>query len=373
MRSRLIKSLILVAIMFTMTLCSFLSPIGLVSFAESGCRVTFDYNIESIIDYIPANDTLRYSLSNYSKVVDFGSIADETRKPISSLTMFYTYKWTVDGNIVDMGNYLITEDTVFEAVWTPRTYNVYFTFESDEVKNLITNLQTKLAFTIETPRTEYYIPNLPNYRFVGWYTSGSPIIQHYLAPRTTGDIVLMAKFLPKEFEINYNTNARNANPNFYKVTDNNITLLNPERDGHIFKGWFGDQECTQQVTSIDCSKGGDINIYPLWEVETYEVTYILPDGTEKVITAEYGQKASLPKLYNKGLFEIVRTDVSRNNITDDTVIHIEYVSIWYIYLIILVGIVGIITLIIYMKKRKENTHNRLRAFYQSNTNKNKRK
>ena len=87
---------------------------------------------------------------------------------------------------------------------------------------------------------------------------------------------------------------------------------------------------------------------------------------------DYGDTAALPDI-DKSIFEVVKTDISRKNITENTTIRVELVNIWYVYLIALVLVIGIIALVIVLKKRRENTHNKLRYVYQSNVRNGKRK
>lgn len=358
---------ILCIIMFVCAIASLVGVKKIEPLAETSAHiVTFNYNTSRIIDYIPnQNTTLMDKLKNYSITVDSGDYAVETTKPGSLITPYYTYNWTYNGNVVDLSNFKITHDIEFVAEWTPRMYTVTFKFESDEVKNNISNLQTSMNFTIETPRTNFYKPKLNNYYFRGWFDNSS--FEHlYLPARSVGDKVLTAKFSPIDYYINYNTDATHNNPGSYNVKDSNIQLVVPEKEGHIFNGWYSDSGFENKVTEINTSLGGNVNLYPLWQLETYKVTYILPNGLSKVVDCEYGKKADLPKL-NKSIFEIVKTDVSRKNITADTTIHIEYVNIWWVYLLGLLLVAGIIVLIVVVAKKRKNTHNKLRMIYHSNS------
>jgi uncharacterized repeat protein (TIGR02543 family) len=347
---------------------------SLVAQAEGNSHiVTFNYNTDQIVSYIPNENTdLMNRLKTYSITVDDGMYATETYKPGSLISPYYTYVWTYNGSVVNLSSFKITKDIEFKAEWTPRKYSVSFRFESDEVKNKITNLQTNLFFTVESPRINLYRPQLENYYFKGWYDSSSPIEYLYLPARSIGDKVLTARFEAINYYIHYNTDAVHNNPSSYNVENNDISLGEPSKEGHIFNGWYTDKEFKKQVTSIDTSIGGNIDLYPLWELETYKVTYILPNGLSRVVSCEYGKKADLPKL-DKSIFEIVKTDVSRNNITGDTTIHIRYVNIWWVYVLILAIVSGIVALIITLRKKRNNTHNNLRMIYHSNANRKTRK
>ena len=343
--------------------------------------VTFNYNKDRVLSYIVDNNTdatLRNEIENSLKehvvyVVD-GGHAVPSITPHSIINNYYSYVWTTaDGTEVEPRSYAITEDTVFFAKWTPKEYKAYLNHGG--IENEITNLITSYTFTVESPRIVLYTPVRPNYVFVGWYRTPNDIAsmqQLYIESKSVGDKRYYAKFKPMEYYIDYNTNAEHNNPRKYHVENDDIQLTEPTLYGHIFKGWYADSKFTTPVTSIDCSQGGNIELYAKWELETYEVTYILPNGITKVVEVEYGKKADLPEL-NKSIFEIVKTDVSRKNITEDTTIEITLINIWYVYVISLFAITGTITMIIIIKKKRENTHNTLRNMYYSNAGRNNKR
>lgn len=328
-------------------------------------QVTFDYNSEEILDYIPQTTTILNSLNNYSITVSDGEYASETRSASSLLNSYYTYEWQVDGITVDLSNYEIKKDTVFSAKWTAKKYTVYFNFESDDVKNNISNLITSLDFTVESPRIDLYEPVLEHYAFAGWYDGG--LMDYlYIPAGSIGDKTLTAKFTPKEYLIVYNNEGNTVTYGTYTVLDEDVVLSSLSRTGYKFLGWYLDENHSQSVSIIDCSEGGNIFLYPLWQKETYQVTYILPNGETQTVEVEYGEKAQLPKV-SKSIFQVLRTSTSRDNITENTVITVKLVNIWYVYVLVLVAIAGITTLVVFIVKRRNKNHNKLRLIYHSNS------
>lgn len=343
--------------------------------------VTFNYNKDRVLSYIVDKNTnpelkaeIENSLKEHVVYVSDGGHARPNVEPHSIINNYYTYEWTnVNGDVVDPSTYSITEDTVFFAKWTPKEFKAYLNYGG--IENEITNLVTNYTFTVESPRIVLYTPRRPNYVFVGWYDTPNDIASKqymYIESKSVGDKRLYAKFAPMEYYIDYNTDAEHNNPRKYHVENDDITLLEPTLYGHIFKGWYADTKFNTPVTNIDCSKGGNIELYAKWELEVYEVTYILPNGLTKVVEVEYGKKVDLPKL-NKSIFEIVKTDVSRKNITEDTTIEITLVNIWYVYVIAIMVIAGTVATIILVKKKRENTHNTLRNMYYSNSGRNNKR
>lgn len=335
--------------------------------AESNYHhVTFDYNASQILEYIPENESIIESLKSYVTSVAYGELVSE-RLPSSLISPYYNYHWTVNGVAVNLDNYRITRDVTLKAVWTPVRYSVQYRFENEEIKNAVTNLQPGFTFTVESERIDLYRPIVPNYYFLGWFDGNDPLEHWYLPAKSITDKVFTAKFKPIDYSINFNTDATIYNVTRYNVENENITLNAPSKEGHIFKGWYSDKGFNNKVTEINCSIGGNLNLYPKWELEKYKVTYILPDGKVEVVETEYGKKAELPKNFKKSIFQVIKTDVSRKDITSDTIIRISTVSIWYVYVLGLMVIGGIIALIICIKKKRDNAHNKLRQFYHSNS------
>lgn len=340
---------------------------------ESTHTVTFSFNISRIKKYIiDDNNEILGNLNDVTQYVSHDKFAIDPDLVNDSILKYYTYRWTVNGESVNLKSYQITKDTEFVAEWIPVTYKVYFNY-SDFGSEIINKVDYE-EFTVESARINLYTPIRPNYIFKGWYENANDegsIACLYISPKSCGDRVLHAVFTPAEYYIDYHTSAEHNNPRGYNVEDDNIILEEPTLYGHIFKGWYTDTSYSSAITTINCSEGGNINLYARWELETYDVTYILPNGLTKTVTAEYGTTAKLPSL-DKSIFEIVKTNVSRKNITKDTVIEIEYVNIWYVYIIAIVTIGGLIAIIIILKKKRDNTHNNLRTMYYSNV-KGKRK
>lgn len=344
-------------------------------FASSNvCTVTFNFNRDIVLKYLEdKNGSIASSLKTYSVDVAYGEMVEETRTVNGAVSQYYTYTWTVDGEEIDLDTFRVTRDTALFAKWTPKKSTVYFHYNG--VENEITNYISKIDYSIESGLIVIPEPIRPNYIFLGWFENPNDrgsIVSMYIRPTDIGDKNLYALFSPVEYYISYDTDAVHNNPRGYNVEDNDITLLSPSKEGHIFQGWYTDKNFQNHITQIDCSRGGNLNLYVKWQLEKYIVTFILPNGVTRDVETEYGKTAELPSI-QKSIFEIVRTDISRENITGDTIIQIELVNIWYVYFIALVAIVAIIVAIIIVKKKREIVYNRLRQVYYSNVNKNKRK
>lgn len=363
--------------------------LGAVAFAPNGLKlaqadsssytVKFDYNMSAVSKKFSSD--IR-SIKDYSYVVSGGEYVVHTldledSENLKVIRSAYTLSWTVNGVEKNIEEYRIYSNTTFVAKWTPREFVITFNCMGSSDYPVDQNIDP-FRYTIDTLNGDYNVayrfrPSRASYSFGGWFkdTSFSDISQVFeIGLSDLGSYTLYAKWIPDEYRINYNTTGENTkNPTSYNVEEGSITLYEPALEGHIFKGWYLDEKLTIPVSEIDCSWARNINVYPEWELKTYKVTYILPDGTRTQVECEYGKTAKLPTELKKSIFEVVKTDVSRNNIKGDTRITITLVNIWWVYLIGLVVLVGIVLLIVLIKKKRERAFNRMRKTYQSNSSK----
>jgi len=327
--------------------------------------VSFDYNLERIEKYLPSE--LTKNIINTSYTLE-GMHAEEQISINQSILFYYDYVWTVDGVEVDLVDYIVTKDTTFVATWTPKEYKIYYSYMTEEEKTQITNLQLIDSYSIEN-HVVYYRPERPNYVFIDWYSSpkfNDNEICIYTDTYAIGDKVIYAKWQPIEYYINYHTDANNENnPYSYNVESVDHVLEEPVKEGHIFKGWYLDKYCTYKYDTIKHGSSGNLDLYPLWELEEYDVKYIMPDGKSQVVKVKYGSIAEPPKNINN-IFELVIYDGNRNNVTSDMVINVKYVNIWYVYVIALILIISIILTIVLVTIRKRKQLHKLRYIYQSN-------
>lgn len=329
----------------------------------------FDQNSASI-QSLPEALKSKYS-GIKSQKVSAGGYAVE---PISDKSIFdyYHLDWQIVVNAdlhksVDVSNYPIQENnTTFIAVWTPVEYNVYYTYPDGEDAE-ITNCKYSETFTYDSPQLELYRPTRPNYVFVNWYRNSDLTgLCLNISSKTRGNVILYPKWEPQTYNVTYH----DAGDNLYNITSYNIetedfVLKAPSKAGHIFLGWYLDEEMTHECTKITSQMTGNIDLYAKWEVIVYDVTYILPNGDFEIVKCEYGQTAELPKI-EKSIFEIVKSNVSRENITGDTIIILTKTNIWYVYFIgLIVVLAGLgVALFVIIKRRRQIK--KLRYMYQSN-------
>lgn len=360
------KKILFSVALFVMALTIFVCRDIGVTFASAEYVVNFNYMSYMVADYLPVD--ILSTMRMYPVSVAEGECAVESTKPMEELLSYYTYQWTVDGQTVDISTYPITKNTTFVATYTPVEYTIHFSY-SDNERNEIANIEYEINYNVETPFFEYYIPIRANYTFEGWYSSTtfeSEYLEEYKLDYDIGDKYLHAKWSPNTYYINYNTDAENlVNPSTYTIEDEDIVLQNPTKTGYTFLGWYLDASLTIPCTKISAGTIGNISLYPKWRPNTLNVTYILPDGTTEIVSVDYGKTANMPKTLSTSIFDIVQTDVSRDNITEDITITIKTTNIWYIYLIALLVILISILVIAIKTKKKNKSLNKMRAKYQS--------
>lgn len=365
------KGFAILFLSFVAVLLGIFAPTEEVS-ATSDIAIGFDFNIERIEDYLPKNFCA--GLTNFSSDYAYGEEVTFPSIP-QSISTYYNYKWTCNGEEINTENYIATENKTFKIKWTPIEYTIYYNYLTNEEKTEIVNFRETDTYSVEK-QVHFYQPRRPHYYFIDWYKSfefKNNEIDIYTDKYAQGDRYIYAKWVPIEYSINYHTDAKNLdNPTSYNVESPTYPLQAPSKKGHIFKGWFYDNEYKNQAFKINKGDFGNLDLFPLWELETYNVTYILPDGEREVVKVEYGKNAEKPSV-KSGIFQILTYSSSTSNITDDTEIIVKYVNIWYVYVIGLLVLAGITVAIVFTVKNRNKKLHKLRLIYQSNVKSTKRK
>lgn len=122
----------------------------------------------------------------------------------------------------------------------------------------------------------------PNYIFMGWYESpafsGEPIT--YVPSGVSQNLTFYAKFLFRN-ELNYFLNGgvnHPLNPSYFTEEDE-ITLLEPAREGYSFEGWYNNINFIgTPITQVGSDSSGIRNLYAKWQIVEYTITYFLNGG-----------------------------------------------------------------------------------------------
>ena len=156
-------------------------------------------------------------------------------------------------------------------------------------------------YTIETSDFTLVNPTRTGYEFAGWTgTDLSTATQTVtIAKGTTEDRSYTATWTPIVYNIEYDLAGgavATENPATYTVESAAITLVNPTREGHTFKGWTGTDltEATESVT-IAAGSIGDRKYTATWQVNQYTITFDTDGGsTIDPLTQDFGSTVTAP-------------------------------------------------------------------------------
>ncbi|GAP71596.1 hypothetical protein SAMD00024442_147_1, partial [Candidatus Symbiothrix dinenymphae] len=182
-----------------------------------------------------------------------------------------------------------TGDTLFWAKWTPITYSI-------EYHNVIGATMpdvNRTEFDITTPTFRVEDPTMAGYNFVGWFKNVA-----LTDPTTFTDkeffqgsgpypaaadrtIHFYAKW-DRIYHIAYDLNDSPARPvtnaaNLdlqYDASDLPLTLVNAERMGYEFGGWYADPGTSiTKVLSLVNGSAGDTALWAKWTLIPYDIIY----------------------------------------------------------------------------------------------------
>ena len=129
-------------------------------------------------------------------------------------------------------------------------------------------------------------PKRDGYTFSGWNTRTDGNGTTYTTAtkyEQTDDITLYAIWKPNTYEITYNANGGNVSTTSKSVTyDSQVGILpTSTRTGYTFVEWntSSDGNGTTYTTSTTYKQTGDITLYAIWKINTYEITYNANGGS----------------------------------------------------------------------------------------------
>lgn len=177
----------------------------------------------------------------------------------------------------------VTADITLVAQW--EIYHYWVHFDS----NGGSEIESQYVAHGETA-TEPTAPTLEGYHFVKWYTIvremwGRGEWREYeedfdFDEPITEEITLYAKWAINLYTVTFETNGGTLIDS-QVVSHGEIAEQpdDPERTGHIFKGWYTDNTYSTEY-DFDNAVVSNLRIYAKWQAETYTVT--LMDGDSKI-------------------------------------------------------------------------------------------
>ena len=183
-------------------------------------------------------------------------------------------------------------DVTMSIVGTPNQYNLsgityfdtstqYFTLQNECLQfanELYAGLGDEVSITLEHPETP------EGYLFDGYSPAGNlgGSGNDYTLTMPDADVVITAPQSIIHYTITYHLNdgampTGVSNPSTYTIEDDDITLNNPEKEGYIFGGWYGNESFLYGVvTTIAHGSTGNKELYARWGSG---VPYIDADGS----------------------------------------------------------------------------------------------
>ena len=193
-------------------------------------------------------------------------------------------------------------------------------------------------FLIETVSELPDPPTKTGYTFTGWYTDPE-CNNKYTEDKVIGNITLYAGFRANTYTIVFNANTGSgtmSNQSMTYDTAANLTANTFTKDKYTFKGWAttagGAVEYTdgQSVKNLTATDGATINLYAVWELNSYTVSFVVDGETTSTINVNIDASATLPEEPSKegynfvGWFYEDGTQYTNQGITADTVLTAKF-------------------------------------------------
>lgn len=166
-----------------------------------------------------------------------------------------------------------TGDVNLTANWEAIEYSINYDLNGGELDE-----ENPAGYTIESPDITLNNPSKEGYEFEGWTGSNgdTPEETVTITNGSTEDREYTANFTPAVYVITYNLQDGevSGNPDSYTIESDEITLINPTKEGYEFIGWEGTglTEPTMVVT-IPAGSIGDRRYIAMWkEIESSETT-----------------------------------------------------------------------------------------------------
>ena len=223
------------------------------------------------------------------------------------------YTYGVQGNRSKASNRKITVKKVETP--KPEIYNINYELNGGE-----NNSENPLTYTYGE-EVELKDATKDCYTFKGWYKEQELTNEVSKIEKTQkGDITVYAKWEANKYNINYELNGgknNSENPITYTYGEE-VELKDATRVGYTFKGWYKEQELTNEVSKIEKTQKGDITVYAKWLKNEYKliVHHYAKGTTNKLaedesfvgeeIGQEYQTKSLIPTLDEQG--NIIETD-----------------------------------------------------------------
>lgn len=243
-----------------------------------------------IIYHLDGGQNNSNNLTSYEERSEV-DLYEPTKEGYKFLGWFVDYSFSKKIDKITANN---TGEINLFAKWEVIKYQINYHLDGG-----INHLDNKSSFTIND-EIILLIPTKEGYIFKGWFLEPNfktEIIS--VAKGSKNSIVVYAKWEEKSYTVNYHLNGGvNSSLNKEKLYESDLpfTIINPAREGYIFKGWFLNGDFTTKVTVISTVTTEEINLYAKWEeqIKTYNIIYHLDGGLNHPNNPSLYQESDLP-------------------------------------------------------------------------------
>ena len=218
--------------------------------------------------------------------------ATTVTKPSDPTKLGFTFQgWLLNGQA-----YVFTTMPVngasLVAAWQINSYALTLNVnEGDPLTTSSFNVEFDSSLSLATPTRS-------GYQFDGWSDGTKLWVSGDEMPDSS--LSLTAQWGLITYPITYVMDRgfnNEANPTAYNVLSPTITLLDPDKEGHTFNGWFADAAFTQPSTTIFQGSTGEKTFYAKWTINTYTITLDVNGGnalSETSLTVNFASTLALP-------------------------------------------------------------------------------
>lgn len=116
-------------------------------------------------------------------------------------------------------------------------------------------------------------PTRVGYTFAGWFNETNCTTAFVTTNMPASNLIVYAKWNINSYKITYNLNYANAPANPEQVYEyaQSIDLIDAEREGYTFAGWYTDATCENKF-NLTTMPAENINVYAKWNINSYIIS-----------------------------------------------------------------------------------------------------
>ena len=198
------------------------------------------------------------------------SYGTEVTRPADPVKTGYTFmRWSEEVPAT-----MPATDMNIKAIWQINSYKVVFVVDGVEVSNVTQEYGT----VITAPKA----PEKEGHTFVGWnpeFKEGTTV--------PADNVTYTAMWTVNKYTITFDTDGGSEIAPITQDYGTNITApAAPLKEGHTFTGWDKEIPATMPAT--------DMNIKATWQINSYDVVFVVDGEEVSRVTQEYGTPITAP-------------------------------------------------------------------------------